>query len=118
MCGLIPERPSTERRTFTGELHAGRTAALAASDDTGRLRDISPNRKRKSMAQSVFAANATQFIDGVDQDSAPPGIWNLGVEFLGTSKAFVRRCLAAFDLFRSAASGRRSQPATSSPPPT
>lgn len=58
------------------------------------------------MAQSVFAANATQFIDGVDQDFAPAGIWNLGVEFLGEAKAFVRRCLAAFDLHGAAASGR------------
>lgn len=58
------------------------------------------------MAQSVFAANATQFIDGVDQDFAVAGAWNLGVEYLGASKAFVRRCLAGFDVLGPAAAGR------------
>lgn len=58
------------------------------------------------MAQSIFAANATQFIDAIDTGFAPSGIWNLGVEFLGPSKAFVRRCLAGFDVLGAAASGR------------
>jgi hypothetical protein len=42
MCGIAPDRPSPERRTFAGELQAARTAALAASDADGRLRDITP----------------------------------------------------------------------------
>ena len=47
MCGLTPERPSPDRRTFTGELHVARTAALAASDDTGNLRDITPEQEEE-----------------------------------------------------------------------
>ena len=58
------------------------------------------------MAQSIFAAEATQFIDGIDQDYAPAGLWNLGVEFLGTTKAFARRCLGGFDVFGQATAGR------------
>ena len=40
------------------------------------------------MAQSIFAAKATQFIDAVTPAYAPPEFWTLGVEFLGSSKAF------------------------------
>jgi len=58
------------------------------------------------MPQSVFAAETTQFIDGVDTDYGPPGVWNLGVEFMGSSKAMMRRCLAGWDVFGAAASGR------------
>ena len=58
------------------------------------------------MPQSTFAAEATQFIDGADTDYALPGVWNLGVDFVGTSKSMVRRCLAGFDVFGAAASGR------------
>jgi hypothetical protein len=65
------------------------------------------------MPQSIFAANATQFIDGVDTDFAPAGLWNLGVQYLGATKAFVRRCLGGFDLFGPAAAGRPLAPSDS-----
>lgn len=47
MCGLTPERPSPNRRTFVGELHAARSTALAVSDDSGRLRDITPEQEEE-----------------------------------------------------------------------
>lgn len=58
------------------------------------------------MPQSIFAASGTQFIDAIDPTFAPPGIWNLGVVYLGGSKSAVRRCLGCFDVFGAAASGR------------
>jgi hypothetical protein len=58
------------------------------------------------MAQSIFAANATQYIDALDADSAPAGLWNLGAQYVGGSKTFLRRCLGGFDLHGPAASGR------------
>ncbi len=62
------------------------------------------------MPQSIFVANATQFIDGVDTGYALAGFWNLGVQYLGATKAFVRRCLGGFDLFGPAATGRPLTP--------
>jgi hypothetical protein len=47
MCGLATERPSVGRRIFVGELQAVRTAALAASDTDGRLRDITPEQEEE-----------------------------------------------------------------------
>jgi hypothetical protein len=58
------------------------------------------------MPQSTFLADATQFIDLVSQSFAPAGLWDLGVNYAGGSKSFVRRPLGAFDVFGAAASGR------------
>ena len=63
------------------------------------------------MPQSTFAADGTQFIDGVSQSYAPAGFWWVGTGYLGGSKSFVRRSLAAFDVFGPAASGRPLTPA-------
>ena len=62
------------------------------------------------MPQSIFAANGTQFLDGVDTDYAPAQYWNLGVQYIGGSKGFLRRCLGSFDVFGLAASGRALTP--------
>ncbi len=58
------------------------------------------------MPQSIFAANATQFVDQVSPTYAPAQYWNLGAQYIGGSKGFVRRCLGGFDVFGAAASGR------------
>lgn len=62
------------------------------------------------MPQSIFAAEGTQFIDGVSPAFAPAGQWNLGVLYLGASKSAARRCLGRFDLFGPTVSGRALLP--------
>ena len=62
------------------------------------------------MPQSIFAANGTQFLDGVDTDYAPAQYWNLGVQYIGGSKGFLRRCLGTLDVFGVAAAGRALTP--------
>jgi hypothetical protein len=58
------------------------------------------------MPQSLFLANATQYIDGVTPTFAMAGRWDLGVQYVGASKGFVRRTLASFNVFGGAMSGR------------
>src|SRR4051812_18747952 len=58
------------------------------------------------MPQSVFLANATEDIDQIAPASALAGHRDLGVQYVGASKGFVRRDLGSFNVFGAAMSGR------------
>jgi hypothetical protein len=66
--------------------------------------------RRPRVPQSTFAADGTQFIDGVSQSYAPAGFWWVGTGYLGGSKSFVRRSLASFDVYGPAVAGRPLTP--------
>ncbi len=58
------------------------------------------------MPQSVFVCANTCAIDQIAPSATYPSIGDVGVLFLGGGKAALRRALATFDVFGSAAAGR------------
>lgn len=58
------------------------------------------------MPQSIFLANATQYIDGSHTSSVNTSLWNLGTLNAGGTKLNLDRSLGSFDVFGPAQSGR------------
>jgi hypothetical protein len=58
------------------------------------------------MPQSIFLSNGQGSIDGVATTGNYGNYWNLGVQYLGPTKAALRRCIGVFDVFGAALSGR------------
>lgn len=58
------------------------------------------------MPQSLFLADGAQYIDGVGSPSGAPWLMDIGVAYLGGSKAFVRRGLCRFNLLGAPYAGR------------
>ena len=58
------------------------------------------------MPQSTFFPEGAQLIDGVSQTFAPAWLMDVGVAYVGGSKAFARRSLVRFNVFGAASEGR------------